>query len=96
MIWWSSTRKRVDKEHRPGLDGLVLLVFWMIWKEGNARAFNRGVASPHVVCSKLLDEAKLWSLAGFRAFLCLASLVPAFSASLVVDLPPGSPIIDVI
>ncbi|KAJ1255470.1 hypothetical protein BS78_K214800, partial [Paspalum vaginatum] len=74
MTWWSSTRKRVVKEYRPGLDGLVLLVTWTIWKERNARVFSRGASSPHEILSKVLDEAKLWNLAGFCAFHCLASI----------------------
>ncbi|WVZ66620.1 hypothetical protein U9M48_015811 [Paspalum notatum var. saurae] len=91
MFWWSSARNRVRKEYRPGFDGLVLLIFWMIWKERNARVFNRGAVSPFLVWSKLQEDGKLWSLAGFNAFLCLASLVPNFSESLAVVLPPRSP-----
>ncbi|WVZ67115.1 hypothetical protein U9M48_016241 [Paspalum notatum var. saurae] len=68
MDWWTRSRKRVSKHLRPGCDGIVLLVSWMIWKERNARVFDRGRSSPNVVVSRVLEEAKLWYLAGFPSF----------------------------
>ncbi|WVZ95337.1 hypothetical protein U9M48_041118 [Paspalum notatum var. saurae] len=95
MDWWSLARKKVTKDHRASLDALILLTWWMLWKERNARIFNRGASSPHAVLDRLLAEASLWSLAGFNALWSLSTLLPAGLVGLGVVNPPGSPIIDV-
>ena len=40
LEWWSHIRNNFQKKDKRGLDTLVLLVMWMIWKECNARIFN--------------------------------------------------------
>jgi len=46
MWWWTTSRKRLPKELRRGFDSLLLLVGWLMWKERNARTFNRVASSP--------------------------------------------------
>ena len=46
MWWWSTSRKWLPKELRRGFDSLLLLVGWLLWKERNARTFNRVASSP--------------------------------------------------
>jgi hypothetical protein len=38
--WWIDRRKRVSKSLWPGFDSLVILVWWRLWKERNARIFE--------------------------------------------------------
>ncbi|WVZ78989.1 LOW QUALITY PROTEIN: hypothetical protein U9M48_026623, partial [Paspalum notatum var. saurae] len=90
---WALVRKRTAKEFRHGLDAVIILVCWLLWKERNARVFDARASSPHEVLSKILDEARLWDLAGFRAFASLIELLPSFLDTFFVD-PPRSPIFD--
>jgi hypothetical protein len=34
-LWWLRCRKRIDKAARKGFDTLVVLVWWLTWKEPN-------------------------------------------------------------
>jgi hypothetical protein len=45
-VWWLQARKRVPKLKRRGVDVLVLLIGWRIWKERNARTFARETMRP--------------------------------------------------
>jgi hypothetical protein len=38
--WWLAGRKSLPKERRRGLDSLVTLVWWNIWRERNSRVFT--------------------------------------------------------
>ncbi|WVZ83247.1 hypothetical protein U9M48_030415 [Paspalum notatum var. saurae] len=67
MEWWSVSRRRVHQDHRPTFDAVVLLVIWSLWKERNARVFDRGRSQPSVL-AKIVAEGKFWSLAGFSPF----------------------------
>lgn len=56
--WWTRVRKHVPKEHRRGLDSIVILAIWTIWKEWNDCVFeNKFMDLPGVV-------AKLWQELG--------------------------------
>jgi hypothetical protein len=57
--WWLSKRKQVHKDQRPGFDSLVILVCWCIWKERNARVFDRRSSLAHVVADLIVQEARL-------------------------------------
>jgi hypothetical protein len=41
MQWWCAMRKMIPKPLRRGFDSFFLLVRWLLWKERNARTFNR-------------------------------------------------------
>jgi hypothetical protein len=38
--WWITSRKRVLKPLHNCFDTLIVLVWWLIWKERNARGFS--------------------------------------------------------
>ncbi|KAJ1292770.1 hypothetical protein BS78_01G015900 [Paspalum vaginatum] len=63
MDLWASARGRVECQFRSGIDALILLVIWMIWKERNARVFERRSATPQQLKSKILAEAFKWDRA---------------------------------
>lgn len=66
MQWWSTVRKLIPKMLRRGFDSIFLLVGWLLWKERNARTFNR-VASTTMKQLKLIeDEVTMWIAAGNR------------------------------
>lgn len=66
--WWGSSRKRVAKRKRKAFDSLVLLVCWNLWKQRNGRVFRNTAAmmSATELVTKIIDELRLWALAGGR------------------------------
>jgi hypothetical protein len=65
--WWLPKRKCVHKDQPPGFDSVVILVCWCIWKERNRRTFEHRSSLAHVVADLIIQEARLWSHAGFSA-----------------------------
>ena len=78
--WWLAARKRFGKVDRKSFDTLVLLAFWIIWKERNRRTFDHVFQSVDNVVNAVFEEANAWLQAGFRsleAFLsCCGLLAP--------------------
>ena len=67
VSWWSTSRKRLPKDRRKPFDTFVLLVIWTIWKERNARVFDRKASMPWVLSDIILDEGVVWATTGFFA-----------------------------
>ena len=67
VTWWSTSRKRLPRDKRKAFDTFVLLVIWTIWKERNARVFDRKASMPWVLSDIILDEGVVWATAGFFA-----------------------------
>ena len=55
-----------------GFDTLFALTAWEIWKERNARTFQRKEQSSTSLLLKIKEEVRAWSLAGAKR---LASLL---------------------
>jgi hypothetical protein len=68
-LWWLRCRKRINKAMRKGFDTLVVLVWWLIWKEGNVRLFDVGHVAVHSVqlLQGIRDEGLQWVATGFVA-----------------------------
>ena len=81
--WWLQARKGFDKRSKRGFDSVVLLTVWMIWKERNNRVFRRKASMPCVVLDKVVEEAKLWVLAGMCDLEVLVPRVSSFGWSLI-------------
>ncbi|CAM0872787.1 unnamed protein product [Alopecurus aequalis] len=62
--WWPDERRRVPKPQRKGFDSLVLLTVWMLWKERNARVFQRAAELVPSLCRRIANEIDLWRLSG--------------------------------
>lgn len=40
LSWWSWVIKQIEKENKQGLNSLIILVTWEIWKHCNNHVFN--------------------------------------------------------
>ena len=72
--WWCKTVKAVKKEDRKGVNTLIILGAWMIWKHRNACIFEGASPSVNSLLSKLKDERSLWCLAGAKKLQNLGSV----------------------
>ena len=66
MQWWLRTRKLVPKPLRRGFDSFFFLVGWSLWKERNARTFDRRTATALDLAASIFSEAACWLTAGNR------------------------------
>jgi hypothetical protein len=58
--------KKVKKEHKRGVNSLIILGAWMIWKHRNACVFEGVAPSVNSIMRDLKDEHNLWCLAGAK------------------------------
>jgi len=63
----------VPKLLRRGFDSFSFLVGWTLWKERNARTFNRVAMTAAQFAVAIHDEATGWCLAGNRQLGALMS-----------------------
>ena len=69
--WWEHLRQLQPKGRRRGLDSLFMLTIWALWKERNARLFERHERSFHELLEHTREEAQLWIEAGASRLGCL-------------------------
>lgn len=60
MKWWSSSIRLTPKELQKGLNTLVFLVAWEIWKHRNACTFESSAPDASVVLQNIANEGSLW------------------------------------
>jgi len=65
--WWCQSIKSVGKNLRKGLNSLILLVAWEIWKHRNACVFEGAVPCVQQVRRAVVEEGSVWCLAGASA-----------------------------
>ncbi|KAG2655420.1 hypothetical protein PVAP13_1KG010501, partial [Panicum virgatum] len=77
--WWLTSRKKFGKVERKCFDSLVILIFWIIWKERNRRTFDHTSRSVNEVVSLIFEEALSRRHAVFRSpkpFLLCCGVIP--------------------
>ncbi|GJN26425.1 hypothetical protein PR202_gb14353 [Eleusine coracana subsp. coracana] len=63
--------KKVKKEHKRGVNSLIILGAWVIWKHRNACVFYGAAPSVIMLMREFKDEHSLWCTAGARKLLAL-------------------------
>jgi hypothetical protein len=58
--------RRVKKEHKKGVNTLIILGAWIIWKHRNACVFEGVSPSINKILCELKDEHGLWYIAGAK------------------------------
>uniref|UniRef100_A0A0A9CVB5 Reverse transcriptase zinc-binding domain-containing protein n=1 Tax=Arundo donax TaxID=35708 RepID=A0A0A9CVB5_ARUDO len=64
--WWRKSVRKGRKEQRKGLNTLIILGAWVIWKHRNSCVFNGTSPSLQMVLNEFDSEHHLWGLAGAR------------------------------
>lgn len=64
LQWWLSSRKHYQKAQKRGFDTLAIVVAWNLWKQHNARVFNRENLPRRDLIHKILQEIEEWRSAG--------------------------------
>jgi hypothetical protein len=59
--------KSVEKNLRKGLNSLIILVAWEIWKHRNSCVFEGAIPCVQGVVSAVAEEGNAWCLAGASA-----------------------------
>jgi hypothetical protein len=65
--WWCCTIKSVPRVEHNGLNTLIILVAWEIWKHRNACVFEGAKPNIEVLLDSVASEGALWCLAGASA-----------------------------
>lgn len=64
--WWWISISTVPKEMRKGLNFLIILVAWEVWKHRNSCVFENATPSVQEVLRAVMAERALWCRAGAR------------------------------
>ena len=64
--WWIKIEKLAPTVFRKGINSLIILGAWMIWKQRNDCVFNEVSTNVQRILTHIEEEAHLWCLAGAR------------------------------
>ena len=64
--WWTATKTNMSASLRKGLNFLIILTSWAIWKHRNAVLFDNITPSYDKLLNNIKREAKLWARAGTK------------------------------
>ncbi|GJN05368.1 hypothetical protein PR202_ga22989 [Eleusine coracana subsp. coracana] len=62
--WWRKARKHATKEKRKGLNTLIILGAWMLWKHRHSCVFEEAQPNIQKILSDFHMKRQLWHLAG--------------------------------
>ncbi|KAM3404714.1 hypothetical protein ACQJBY_007677 [Aegilops geniculata] len=71
--WWCKTNNTAPASSCKGINSLVALTAWSIWKHRNAAVFDNARPSNDDLARTIKDEARLWARVGATK---LASIIP--------------------
>jgi hypothetical protein len=71
--WWCKAIKGLPKDTKKGLNSLIILGAWEIWKHRNHRVFEGGSPCIQFVLQNVREECGLWCSAGARGLSRLLS-----------------------
>jgi hypothetical protein len=62
--WWCNTIRAVPKDTRKGLNSLIILVAWEVWKYHNSCVFEGARPSIQILLQTVANGSSLWCMAG--------------------------------
>ena len=72
--WWAKASGRVDGQIRKGLNSIIILGTWSIWKHRNHCVFD--AILPNLIITAMTCSSGQWSLAAGARVSRLLALVP--------------------
>lgn len=64
--WWRRTNCRAESQARKGVNSMIILTAWYVWKYRNRVVFDGVSPRPQALTAEIMEEAKCWVLAGAR------------------------------
>jgi len=83
MEWWAGASNRFSGQVKKGVNSIIILGAWLVWKHHNYCVFYGGSPDLSCVISAFREAAQQWSVAGAQGVSYLLALAPA-SCFLVV------------
>jgi hypothetical protein len=71
--WWRKIDEAASGDLRPGLNSLIILGAWCIWRHRNVCVFNGASPSVSLVLNLARGEAHWWSIAGAKGISLLSA-----------------------
>jgi hypothetical protein len=71
--WWEKVEAATTGDVRKGLNSIVILGAWSIWKHWNDCVFNGVVRNINTTLSLARDDAHWWCLAGVKGMSLLTA-----------------------
>ena len=63
-LWWKRALSAVPKGIRKGLNSLIILVSWEVWKHRNSCVFENARPNISLLLQTVSDEINIWGMAG--------------------------------
>ena len=77
--WWSRSAEVTPKDLRDGLNSLVVLGAWTIWRHRNDCVFNGAQPSIARLLTSASDEFNMWCFTGAKGLTHLSDLAFVFN-----------------
>ena len=71
--WWRKVDSAASGDYRLGLNSLVILGAWSIWRHRNDCVFNGATPNVNLALALAREEAHWWSLAGAKGISLLSA-----------------------
>ncbi|GJM98685.1 hypothetical protein PR202_ga15715 [Eleusine coracana subsp. coracana] len=73
MRWWRRASREAGPEKRRGLNSLIILTAWHLWKHRNQVVFDGDAPRVSLLKQQIKEEAHRWAMVGARH---LRQLIP--------------------
>ncbi|TVU11748.1 hypothetical protein EJB05_45350, partial [Eragrostis curvula] len=83
--WWSSVEEMVDSTARKGLNSLIIMGAWTLWKHRNVCVFNGASPNLSAALSMAGEEIQWWEMAGARALSLLTDREENFGRAMILS-----------
>ena len=74
--WWARASSRFSGQVKEGVDSIIILGSWLVWKHRNYCVFDGGTPSLSRVMTTFREDVQQWSVAGARGASYLLALPP--------------------
>jgi hypothetical protein len=76
LEWWEEASETVNGLTKKGLDSLIILGAWSVWKHRNRCVFDNGSPNLSLILRQADEERSRWEVAGAKGLSFLAAPLP--------------------